>query len=180
MYVPSCARNNFQGYKRHGQETIAATHCGWDGVQSSVPHPCPSRLDGHGCGGTVAYLRLGGRWASALPAANFSAFVAFGLLSVLPAFLPALRPVAIISPPFMVCYSPDHSWAYAYTVRCAYRWSNSPNGPLSVHTGAAQGLVAAGHPIVAQHVAVVPQALDDSRRVCRHASLLLVNLISYS
>ena len=79
----------------------------------------------------MAYLRLGGRWASALPAADFSAFVAFGLLSVLAAFLPALRPVAIISPPFIVCYSPDHSWAYAYTVRCAYRWSNSPNGPLS-------------------------------------------------
>src|SRR5918911_1524348 len=86
MYVPSCARNNFQGYKRHGQETIAATHCGWDGVQSSVPYPCPSRLDGHGCGGTVAYLRLEGRWASALPAADFSAFVAFGLLSALAAF----------------------------------------------------------------------------------------------
>src|SRR5919202_2974223 len=109
---------------------------------SSVPpHRCPSRRDGHGCGGTVAYLRLGGRWASALPAADFSAFVAFGLLSVLAAFLPALRPVAIISPPFMVCYSPDHSRAYAYTVRCAYRWSNSLNGLYRTPTGATQGLM---------------------------------------
>jgi hypothetical protein len=63
------------------------------------------------------------------------------LLSVLAAFLPALRPVAIISPPFMGCYSPDHSWAYAYTVRYAYRWSNSSNGLLSVQAGAAQGLM---------------------------------------
>ena len=90
----------------------------------------------------LAYLRLEGRWASALPAADFSAFVAFGLLSVLAAFLPALRPVAIISPPFMVCYSPDHARAYAYTVRCAYRWSNSLNGlyrtPIAARVRCAQ------------------------------------------
>jgi hypothetical protein len=84
------------------------------------------------------------------------------LLSVLAAFLPALRPVAIISPPFKVCYSPDHSWAYAYTVRCTYRWSNSPNGPLSVQSSAAQGLM------------LVKQAQCDGRcheRGCLRGSL---------
>ena len=40
-----------------------------------------------------AYPRLGGRCARALPAADFSAFVAFGLFSVLPAFWPAFFPV---------------------------------------------------------------------------------------